>query len=59
MPDPTLMFDPDSTDEALAQEVAERVMIPLSLAWVGGVAANARLMQQHADTLRDADVHGR
>ena len=47
------------TDAALAQEVADRVMLSLAPEWVSGMALNARLMQHHLDILRGADVERR
>lgn len=39
-------------DEALAREIADLVEIDLPKECVAGVAANARLLQHHADILR-------
>jgi hypothetical protein len=41
-----------SSDERLAEEVAERLSLILPVDCIAGVAANARLLQQHVDILR-------
>ena len=49
------MFDNVLNDDAaLSQEVSQRVGMSLPAECVAGVAANARLIQQHLDALRGA-----
>lgn len=53
MTDKDALFAPlPATDEALAAAVAERLGQVLPPECVPGVAANARLLQHHADLLR-------